>query len=165
MFFGRKSSLSRRERIETAESAVEAAMAAIASDDVKLARIELGAAPKTHFADAGWRVELAAAVIELASGKLKNGNQRLMEVCRRLDETSLSADEHGYVRLFALYRAAEAAKDGRAPEELRDIAENFQFDHLMVSPAIKSVFPLKKTGPEQNAPPPPEAAAENPEDG
>jgi hypothetical protein len=78
----------------------------------------------------------------------------LLEVCAGLDETSLSKDDKGYLRLYALYRAIEASKDGRAPVELRAEAENFRFDQIMVSQSLKTRFPLKKVEDVQTAPPP-----------
>lgn len=131
-------------------------MGALSRDDTRGAREELSAAPKKiDFADAGWKVALVEAVIELKTGKIKSGVQKLEAVIRRLDETDLSRDDMGYLRLFALYRAAEAAKDGKAPAALRDQAEDFRFDHTLVSPELKSAFPLKKIEDRPVPPPPP----------
>ena len=155
MFGGRKSAEKIQEMIQEADAAVGAAMTALADDNVSGARRELSAAPKTHFADMGWKVGLAGAVIDLKAGKVRPGNQKLLSVCSRLDETSLSRDDMNYLRLYALYRATEAAKSGRAPEELRDLVEDFRFDHTLVSPILRKDFPLKKVEDAEMAPPPP----------
>ena len=55
MFSGRKSADKLRDQIDAADLAVAAAMAAIFEDDVAAARKALAAAPKTHFADMGWK--------------------------------------------------------------------------------------------------------------
>lgn len=155
MFGGRKSAEKLQELIQLADEAVGSAMSALADEDVARARKELSAAPKTHYADMGWKVGLASAVIELKAGKIKQGNNKLIAVCSRLDETSLSRDDMNYLRLYALYRATESAKSGRAPEELRDLVEDFRFDHTLVSPLLRKDFPLKKVEDEEIAPPPP----------
>ena len=155
MFSGRKSAEKRREQIEAADRAVGAAMAALSHDDVDEARSALGDAPKTHFADMGWKVSLAGAMIELAAGKTKSATQKLITVCRRLDETSLSKDDRNYLMLYAMYRTAEASKDGKAPLELRDLVEDFRFDHTLVSPILRKDFPLKKVEDGEDGPPPP----------
>jgi hypothetical protein len=93
------------------------------------------------------------AVVDLAEGKRRSGLASLIDVCAGLDETNLSKDEKGYLRLYALYRAIEASKDGRAPAELRAHAEDFRFDQTLVSSWLKQRFPLKKV--EVNGPPPP----------
>lgn len=153
--FGRRAEERRREEIRVADEAADHALAALAGDDVARARNELSAAPKKlDFADIGWKVETVAALIELAQGKNKAATKRLTEITARLDETSLSRDDKGYMRLFALYRAIEASKSGKAPAELRMHAEDFRFDHTLVSGALKSRFPLKKTEPAEAAPPP-----------
>jgi hypothetical protein len=77
---------------------------------------------------------------------------RLVDVCAGLDETNLSKDEKGYLRLYALYRAIDASKDGRAPAELRAQADDFRFDQTLVSSWLKQRFPLKKV--EASRPPP-----------
>ena len=151
MFGGEKAVAKRREAIRIAEHALDA----LAEGDLSRARQELSAVPrKLKFADGGWKPALAAAVVDLASGKRRSGNARLLEVCAGLDETSLSKDDKGYLRLYALYRAIEASKDGRAPVELRAEAENFRFDQIMVSQSLKTRFPLKKVEDVQTAPPP-----------
>jgi hypothetical protein len=160
MFSGRKSAEKRLGDIRAADIAAGSAMAALYRDDVAAARKELSAAPKTHFADMGWKVELASAMIELIAGKRKNGTQRLVSVCSRLDETSLSKDDKNYLRLYSLYRASEASKDGRPPWELRDLVEDFRFDHTMITPLLRQDFPLKNledavVAPEPPPPPPP----------
>ncbi|WP_300544853.1 hypothetical protein [Maricaulis sp.] len=155
MFSGRKTAEQRREDIRAADKAVGEAMQALASEDIAAARKALGAAPKTHYADMGWKVSLAAAMIELRAGKRKPAIQRLVTVCSRLDDTSLSRDDKNYLRLYALYRGTEAAKDGRAPAELRELVEDFRFDHTLVSPLLRKDFPLKKVEEADGAPPPP----------
>ncbi|MDP7342540.1 MAG: hypothetical protein QF767_04080, partial [Alphaproteobacteria bacterium] len=40
------------------------------------------------------------------------------------------------------YRGTEASKNGRAPAELRDLVEDFRFDHTLVSPILRKDFPL-----------------------
>ena len=155
MFSGRKTAEKLREDIRAADAAVGEAMHALASDDVAAARKALSAAPKTHFADMGWKVGLAGAMIELKAGKRKNAIQRLATVCSRLDDTSLSRDDKNYLRLYALYRGTEASRDGRAPAELRDLVEDFRFDHTLVNPLLRKDFPLKKVDETEAAPPPP----------
>jgi len=155
MFGGRKADERRREDIRMADEAADHALSALAEGDADRAREELSAAPKKlDFAEIGWKVEIVAAMIELAQAKRKAGVKRLTEITARLDETSLSRDDKGYMRLFALYRAIEASKSGKAPAELRMHAEDFRFDHTMVSGALKNRFPLKKTEPAEPAPPP-----------
>ena len=155
MFGGRKSAEKIQELMQEADTAVGAAMAAISDEDIARARRELSAAPKTHFADMGWKVGLAGAVIELKAGKVRQGNQKLLSVCSRLDETSFSRDDMNYLRLYALYRATEVAKNGRAPVELRDLVEDFRFDHTLVTPLLRKDFPLKKVDEAEAAAPPP----------
>jgi hypothetical protein len=155
MFGGRKSAEKIREQIESADRAVGSAMSALHDDELREARDALSHAPKTHFADMGWKVALAGAVIELKAGKVKAGIQKLVAVCSRLDETSLGRDDMNYLRLFALYRASEASKSGRAPIELRDLVEDFRFDHTLVTPLLRKDFPLKKVDEVEAAPPPP----------
>lgn len=155
MFSGRKTAEKLREEIRTADQAVGEAMEALAGDDVSAARKALSAAPKTHYADMGWKVGLATAMIELKAGKRRNGLQRLVTVCSRLDDTSLSRDDKNYLKLYALYRGTEASKNGRAPAELRDLVEDFRFDHTMVSPILRKDFPLKKVEDSEDGPPPP----------
>ncbi|WP_417482339.1 hypothetical protein [Maricaulis sp.] len=155
MFSGRKSADKLREQIEAADQAVAAAMAAIADDDVARARKELSAAPKTHFADMGWKVGLAMAMIELKSGRHRQGIQKLINVCARLDDTSMGRDDKNYLRLYALYRASEASKGGKAPAEMRVLVEDFRFDHTMVTPILRKDFPLRKMDDAEIAPPPP----------
>jgi hypothetical protein len=103
----------------------------------------------------GWKVGLATAMIELKAGKRRNGLQRLVTVCSRLDDTSLSRDDKNYLKLYALYRGTEASKNGRAPAELRDLVEDFRFDHTLVSPILRKDFPLKKVDDGEDGPPPP----------
>jgi hypothetical protein len=155
MFSGRKTAEKLREEIRTADRAVGEAMAALAADDIPAARKTLSGAPKTHYADMGWKVGLATAMIELKAGKRRNGLQRLVTVCSRLDDTSLSRDDKNYLKLYALYRGTEASKDGRAPTELRDLVEDFRFDHTLVSPILRKDFPLKKVDDSEDGPPPP----------
>ena len=154
MFSGRKTAEKLREEIRTADKAVGEAMEALAGDDISAARKALSSAPKTHYADMGWKVGLATAMIELKAGKRRNGLQRLVTVCSRLDDTSLSRDDKNYLKLYALYRGTEASKTGRAPAELRELVEDFRFDHTMVSPILRKDFPLKKVEEVQTAPPP-----------
>jgi hypothetical protein len=155
MFGGEKAVAKRREAIRIADQAAEHALDALAEGDLNRAREELAAVPrKLKFADGGWKPALASAVVDLASGKRRSGNAKLLEVCAGLDETSLTKDDKGYLRLYALYRAIEASKDGRAPVELRAEAENFRFDQIMVSQSLKTRFPLKKVEDVQTAPPP-----------
>lgn len=155
MFGGRKAEERRRDEIRMADEAADHALKALAEGDVDRARTELSAAPKKlDFADIGWKVETTAALIEIEQGKGKAAIKRLTEITARLDETSLSRDDKGYMRLFALYRAIEASKSGKAPAELRMHAEDFRFDHTLVSGRLKSRFPLKKAEPVEPAPPP-----------
>ncbi|MCW5724889.1 MAG: hypothetical protein KIS81_08010 [Maricaulaceae bacterium] len=155
MILGRKSGERLRERNAHAERTAAAAMRALEANDVKAARHELAGAPKRpDFSPAGWKLALAAALIDLRSGKARQGLQKLADVVRRLDETGLNRDEMGYMRLYALYRAIEASKDGKAPPELRDEVEDFRFDHTLVSGDLKALFPLKKTAQKPAAPPP-----------
>lgn len=155
MFSGRKTAEKRREEIRVADRAVGEAMEALAADDVSAARKVLSAAPRTHYADMGWKVGLATAMIELKAGKRRNGLQRLVTVCSRLDDTSLSRDDKNYLKLYALYRGTEASRNGRAPAELRDLVEDFRFDHTLVSPILRKDFPLKKVEDGEDGPPPP----------
>lgn len=161
MFSGRKSAEKRREQIETADRAVAAAMQALNAEDIEAARSALSEAPKTHYADVGWKVGLAGAMIELTQGKKRSGLSKLVAVCSRLDETSLSKDDKNYLRLYALYRSSEVTKDRRAPMELRLLVEDFRFDHTLVDPVLRKDFPLKKTDEtvETAPPPPPRPAA------
>ena len=155
MFSGRRSADKLREQIDAADHAVGAAMAALGDDDIARARKELSAAPKTHFADMGWKVDLATAMIELRVGRRKQGLQKLIHVCTRLDDTAMGRDDKNYLRLYALYRASEASKDGKAPMEMRVLVEDFRFDHTMVTPLLRKDFPLKKMDESEIAPPPP----------
>lgn len=155
MFSGRKTADKLREELRTADRAVGEAMAALATDDLSAARKALSGAPKTHYADMGWKVGLATAMIELKAGKRRNALQRLVTVCSRLDDTSLSRDDKNYLKLYALYRGTEASKDGRAPAELRELVEDFRFDHTLVSPILRKDFPLKKVEDNEDGPPPP----------
>jgi len=155
MFGGDKAVERRREAMRLAEEAADHALDALAEGDPKRAKKELEAVPKkTQFADGGWKPALALAVTELALGKRRAGLARLAEVCAGLDETSLSRDEKGYLRLYALYRAIESSKDGRAPAELRAQADNFRFDPTLISRQLKQRFPLKKIEAVTSAPPP-----------
>lgn len=155
MVFGRKSAEQRRQELDTAVRAAVAAMEALREDDPKRAKSELAGAPKVHFAEGGWQVELASSMIDLALGRRKQGFSRLIDVCRKLDDTSLARDDKNYLRLYALYRATEFAKDGKPPSELRDLVEDFRFDHTQVTPEIRERFPLKKVEDPVEAPPPP----------
>lgn len=155
MFGGRKAEERRRDEIRQAQAACDNALAALRAGNIAQARDELGAVPrKIDFADIGWKVELTAAMLDLAAGRRKPAVTRLTIICARLDETDLSRDDKGYLRLFALYRAIEASKDGKAPQELRDLVDDFRFDHTLVSPELKAGFPLKKTEESVAAPPP-----------
>lgn len=157
MFGGDKAVERRREAMRLAEAAADNALDALAEGDPRRARKELDVVPKkTAFADGGWKPALALAVTELALGKRRAGLARLAEVCAGLDQTSLSRDEKGYLRLYALYRAIEASRDGRAPAELRAQADDFRFDQTLVSRRLKARFPLKKV--EESQPPPPPMA-------
>ncbi|PWE18771.1 hypothetical protein DDZ18_04040 [Marinicauda salina] len=150
--------LAERRRVETEEAgrAAEAALDALAADDPDAARKALRSAPKkVAFADIGWKLALASALADLADGKRKPGLAKLVEIVASLDDTSLGKDDKGYLRLFALYRAIEASKDGKPPAELRAHAENFRFDHTLVSSELKTRFPLKKTEAHAEAAPPP----------
>ncbi|MCC5981363.1 MAG: hypothetical protein JJU26_06545 [Oceanicaulis sp.] len=155
MFGGRKAEERRREEIRVAGAACDNALAALRADNLSKAKAELAAVPKRiDFADIGWKVELVAAMLDLAASRRKQAVIRLTTICSRLDETDLSRDDKGYLRLFALYRAIEASKDGKAPQELRDLVDDFRFDHTLVSASLKAGFPLKKTEEAQPAPPP-----------
>ena len=155
MFSGRQSAEKRRANIESAREAATSALRLIVQDDLKSARKALSTAPKTHFADVGWMVEMASAVIDLKTGRQKHALNKLIDICARLDETSLSRDDKSYLRLYALYRTAEASKSGKAPLELRALVEDFRFDHTLVSPTVRRDFPLKKVEENETAPPPP----------
>jgi hypothetical protein len=153
----RRNSVTRSEMNAMASRASEAALAALLRADVPRARDELNAVPKrVDFAESGWKVALVNALTDLAAGKRKSGINALTKVFQRLDDTGLTADDKGYMRLFALYRAIEHSKDGRAPSALRDHAENFRFDTTLVDPALKALFPLKRVSnqAEDIAPPP-----------
>lgn len=154
MFGGEKAAERRREAMRLADKAAEHALDALAEGDAKRARQELEAVPKKlGFADGGWKPALALAVTELALGKRRSGLQRLSAVVAGLEETSLGRDDRAYLKLYALYRAIDASKSGKAPAELRAQAEDFRFDHTLVSRKLKSRFPLKKV--EDTAPVPP----------
>ena len=164
MILRRKNSSRHQESIETARRASQEAMRALWDDDAKRAREELSAAPKKlDFAEIGWRVALVSALIELRMGKLKTGVAALVKVIDRLDETDLTRDDKGYLRLFALYRASDAAKDNRAPASLRERVEHFRFDQTLINPEIKTDFPLKKIEDKPVEPPPPPMAKGGPE--
>lgn len=155
MFGGRKAEERRRDEIRQTQAACDNALEALRAGNVAKARAELAAVPKkADFADIGWKAELATAMLDLATGRRKSAIMRLTVFCSRLDETDLSRDDKGYLRLFALYRAIEASKDGKAPEELRGLVDDFRFDHTLVSPELKTGFPLKKTEEAVPAPPP-----------
>jgi hypothetical protein len=155
MFGGAKAAERRREAIRLADAAAENALDALAEGDVKRARDELATVPKRmSYADGGWKPALALAVVDLASGKRRAGTSRLVEVCAGLSETNLSRDDKGYLRLYALYRAIETSKDGRAPDELRAQTEDFRFDQTLVSSRLKARFPLKKIEANEPEPPP-----------
>ena len=166
MIFGQKSDEKRREASRLAETSAQTALKALDTDDLDTARKELNSAPrKVKFAASGWKLELAFALYEIAKGKNRPATKRLTDVCSRLDETALSRDDKGYVRLFALYRAIEASKTGRAPEELRMHADNFRFDHTLVSNDLKTLFPLKKSEARESMPPPMSAPPGSNDDG
>ncbi|XBQ14836.1 MAG: hypothetical protein ABL308_07640 [Oceanicaulis sp.] len=155
MFGGEKAAERRREIMRLADEAADHALDALAEGDPKRAKKELEAVPKkVSFADGGWKPALALAVTELRLGKRRAGLSRLIEVVAGLDETSLSRDDRNYLRLYALYRAIEASKDGKPPAELRAQAEDFRFDQTLVSGKLKSRFPLKKIEETTPAPPP-----------
>lgn len=155
MFGSDKAAARRREALRLAGEAADNALDALAEGDVKRARRELSVVPKrTRYADGGWKPALAMAVVDLAEGKRRTGLSRLVDVCAGLDETNLSKDEKGYLRLYALYRAIDVSKDGRAPTELRAHADDFRFDQTLVSSWLKRRFPLKKVEASQPAPPP-----------
>ena len=109
---------------------------------------------RLRYADGGWKPALALAVVDLAEAKRRSGLARLIDVCAGLDETNLSKDEKGYLRLYALYRAIDASKDGRAPAELRAHADDFRFDQTLVSTWLKRRFPLKTVEATEPLPPP-----------
>lgn len=69
MFSGRKSAEKRREDIRLADQAVGEAMHALSLDDIDSARQRLAEAPKTHYADMGWKVGLATAMVEMKAGR------------------------------------------------------------------------------------------------
>ena len=155
MFGLDKAAARRREALRLAGEAADNALDALAEGDVKRARRELSAVPKRlRYADGGWKPALALAVVDLAEAKRRSGLARLIDVCAGLDETNLSKDEKGYLRLYALYRAIDASKDGRAPTELRALADDFRFDQTLVSTWLKRRFPLKKVEASQPPPPP-----------
>ena len=161
MFGGQKSAEKRREAKKLAETASENALAALREDEIARAREELSAVPKRlDFAEIGWKVTLVMALVEFADGKRNKGFSKLLEFCKRLDETSLVRDDKGYLRLFARYRAIENAKNGRPPSEIRELTENFRFDHTLVSNDLKARFPLKK-GEESDLAPPPKPVSPN----
>lgn len=156
MILRRSSPDKHREMVETARRASQEAMRALWEDDAKRAKTELTAAPKKlDFAEVGWRVALVSALVDLKLGKVKSGVTALEKVIDRLDETDLSRDDKGYLRLFALYRASEASKDRRAPASLRERVEHFRFDQTLIDPEIKADFPLKKVEDKPIDPPPP----------
>ena len=158
MFGGARAAERRREAIKLAEIAADNALDALIEGDVKRARDELSVVPKRlPYADGGWKPALAMAVVDLAAGRRRQGISRLTHVCAGLDETSLSRDDKGYLRLYALYRAIEASKNGRAPDELRAQADDFRFDQTLVSSRLKARFPLK-TIEQASAEPPPRVA-------
>ena len=158
MFLANKASERRREEYRLAVTASEHALAALNAGDLAKAREELAACPrKVDFAEIGWQVALVNALIDLADGKRRAGLAGLVAVCSRLDETSLTRDDKGYLRLFALYRAIEASKNGKAPRALRDLVDDFRFDHTMVTARLRAGFPLKRTE-DVVSPPPPKSA-------
>jgi hypothetical protein len=155
MFGSEKAAARRRESLRLAGEAADNALDALAEGDLRRARRELSVVPKrTRYADGGWKPALALAVVDLAEGKRRTGLSRLVDVCAGLDETNLSKDEKGYLRLYALYRAIDASKNGRAPAELRAQADDFRFDQTLVSSWLKQRFPLKKVEASQPPPPP-----------
>lgn len=162
MILGRKGETRRREQAEMAGRAADEAVAALARDDIDAARNELSAAPKKlDFAEVGWKVALAQALIDLKAGKTKPGVQGLERICGRLDDTDLSRDDKGYLRLFCLYRASEASKDGKAPASLRAHVEDFRFDRTLITPSLMQRFPLKKIEEKPvTVPPKPKGAGE-----
>ncbi|MBI1264001.1 MAG: hypothetical protein GC187_04620 [Alphaproteobacteria bacterium] len=155
MFGGEKAAVRRRDEMRQASEAADHALEALAAGDLARARRELDMAPrKLTFADGAWKPLLASAVLDLASRKRRAGLEKLIAACDGLDETNLSRDDKGYLRLYALYRAIDASKDGRAPRELRERVDDFRFDHTLVSGELKSRFPLKKIEEPVSAPPP-----------
>jgi len=153
---GRRNSEDRAQSNVIASRASDAALHALVTGDVARARDELTAVPKrVEFAETGWKVSLVMALTDLSAGKKKNGLNQLIKVFERLDDTSLSKDDKGYLRLFALYRAIENTRDGRPPSALRDHADNFRFDTTLVDPALKAHFPLKHVEAKPDDVPPP----------
>jgi hypothetical protein len=153
---GLRKSVQRAESHVIASRASEAALSALGKGDIVRARDELSAVPRRlDFAETGWKVSLVAALTDLAAGKRKSGINALIKVFERLDDTSLSKDDKGYLRLFALYRTIENTKDGRPPAALRDQAENFRFDTTLVDPGLKALFPLKRVEEKPDDIPPP----------
>lgn len=166
MLFGQKADEKRQDNARLAESAADAALSALAMNDLDGARRSLNDVPrKVAFSSTGWKVELVTALVEIAKDKPKAATRRLTEICSRLDETALSRDDKGYLRLFALYRAIDVSKTGRAPDELRMHADNFRFDHTLVSSDLRTQFPLKKTRVNDPAPPPRSAPVGSGDDG
>ena len=103
MILGRKGEDKRREAVDTASRAADAALAALARNDIDAARHELSASPKKlDFSDIGWKVALVQSLIDLKADKVKQGIQGLERVCARIDDTNLSRDDRGYLRLFCL---------------------------------------------------------------
>tara|TARA_R110002072_G_scaffold90929_4_gene203207 strand:- start:1009 stop:1500 length:492 start_codon:yes stop_codon:yes gene_type:complete len=155
MILGRKGEDKRREAVDTASRAADAALAALARNDIDAARHELSASPKKlDFSDIGWKVALVQSLIDLKADKVKQGIQGLERVCARIDDTNLSRDDRGYLRLFCLYRATESTKDGRAPASLRAQAEDFRFDQTLISPELRVQLPLKVVEEKISAAPP-----------
>ncbi|MFW6412512.1 MAG: hypothetical protein ACOC0V_00105 [Oceanicaulis sp.] len=155
MFGGEKAAERRREMMRLADQAADHALDALAEGDPKRAKKELAVVPKKiSFADGGWKPALALAVAELALGRKRAGITRMADVMAGLDETNLSRDDKAYLRLYALYRAIDYSKDGKAPPELRAQADDIRFDQILVSRHLKQRFPLKKVEETVPAPPP-----------
>ncbi len=97
---GRRNSEERAQSNLIASRASEAALKALVGGDVARARDELTAVPKrVEFAETGWKVALVMALTDLSAGKRKNGLNQLIKVFERLDDTSLSKDDKGYLSL------------------------------------------------------------------
>ena len=95
-------------------------------------------------------------MLDLAASRRKQAVIRLTTILFASGRDRFVARRNkGYLRLFALYRAIEASKDGKAPQELRDLVDDFPLrNHTLVSASLKAGFPLKKAEEAQPAPPP-----------
>lgn len=156
MFGAGKSAQDRREETMLADRAAEYALDALLGGAAARARAELDNAPRrVPFGVMGWKLELARALVDFADGRIRAGNMRLVDFVRRLDETSFSRDDRGYLSLFALYRSIEASRKGRAPAALREAVEDFRFDHTLVSRDLRRRFPLRREAASAQASAPP----------